>query len=368
MVSIVRCMVLLGACLASSAWFASAASAQNWAERLGYPAGSRVVILAAREMGVGWEQNASAKELLEKGLVSGASVAVPAPWFEEFSAWGRQHSNHDVGLSVVLTNPFSAIHWSLLTGESGSRSLVDADGRPWQTIMQLAVNASAEEVQHELEAQLYRARAAGLKVTHLNSFHGVMFSRPDLIGVLLEASRRHWIPAPVVELSAEKLEEFRQKGFPVDEKIVEMVRSYPLPKLDHIDYVPAGETYAEKRERFVSMIENLAPGLTEIICVPAVESEGLKLLTDNWQQHVWDHQLLSDTTVIAKLQQPGVVVTTWSEVMDRLEHLSGTDPTEVIRRDNPTRPSDATAVEDAAAPATSGGPRPAGTRATKVQE
>ena len=354
MVAIVRCLALFGACLASSVWFSPSASAQNWAERLGYPAGSRVVILAAREMGVSWEQNASAKELLEKGLVSGASVAVPAPWFDEFAAWSRQHPNHDVGLSVVLTNPFTAIQWSLLTGESGSRSLIDADGRPWKTIMQLAVNASAEEVQHELESQLYRARAAGLKVTHLNSFHGAMFSRPDLIAVLLEASRRHWIPAPVVELSPEKLEEFRQKGFPVDEKIVELVRHYPLPKLDHIDYFPSGETYAEKRERFLALIENLEPGLTEVICVPAVESEGLKLLTDNWQQHVWDQQLLMDQDVIARLQQPGVVVTTWSEVMDRFEHLSGADPTELIRRDNPTRPATAAEVEDAAAPISGG--------------
>ena len=51
-------------------------AAETWAEKLGYHADDRVVILYADHMGAAFETNRSGATLLEQGLVSSASVMV----------------------------------------------------------------------------------------------------------------------------------------------------------------------------------------------------------------------------------------------------------------------------------------------------
>ena len=54
------------------------AAAETWAEKLGYPADKRVVILHANYMGAAYEFNRRGKELLEAGHIQSASVMVPS--------------------------------------------------------------------------------------------------------------------------------------------------------------------------------------------------------------------------------------------------------------------------------------------------
>ena len=63
----------------------------------------------------------------------------------------------------------------------------------------------------------------------------------------------------------------------------------------------------------------LKPGLTEIRLWPAEESKGLQLLTDDWQQRVWDAKILSDEKVKKTMQEQNVIVTNWREIMQRYD-------------------------------------------------
>ncbi|OHB78340.1 MAG: hypothetical protein A2W31_09265 [Planctomycetes bacterium RBG_16_64_10] len=79
---------------------AGPAAAETWATRLGYPPDRRVLILHATEVGVCHEANQAACELLSQGHSGAVSAVVPAPWFADFAARCRDHSDHDVGLSL----------------------------------------------------------------------------------------------------------------------------------------------------------------------------------------------------------------------------------------------------------------------------
>jgi hypothetical protein len=298
---------------------------QSWAQKLGFAPEAKVVILGAREMGVSWEMNESGKQLLEAGHLSSASVAVTAPWFEEFAAWRRSRPDDDIGISIVLTNPYPVIHWRLLTTGLGSTTLVDGDGLPWSNIVQLAANAAAEDVRHELESQINRARTAGLQPSHLNAFQGAIFCRTDLTALLLAASQKYWIPTPVVDLTPELIERFRRQGFPVDDELVRLINDYPLPKLDDVHFVPAAETYEQKRDLVLEILRTLRPGLTQLTCQPAVESRGLQLLTADWQQRVWDAQVMSDEQVQQTMEQEKIIVTNWRDIMRRFQLPAGPD-------------------------------------------
>ncbi|OHB78341.1 MAG: hypothetical protein A2W31_09270 [Planctomycetes bacterium RBG_16_64_10] len=98
-----------------------------------------------------------------------------------------------------------------------------------------------------------------------------------------------------------------------------MIQTYPLPKLDDLQFVPRANQYEEKRQRFLELLARLAPGITQIQFEPAVESDALKRLTDDWQQRVWEAQLLADAVVREALQGEPFMLTSWKEMMRRFE-------------------------------------------------
>ncbi len=250
------------------------ARGETWAERLGFAPGARVVIFSAHEMGVSWEMNDAGKELLTQDQVQSASVVATAPWFEDFASWCRENPGHDVGLNFALTNPYDRLQWRLLSPAEDSSTLTNGDGFPWKNAFQLACSASAVDVEKELQAQIAAARQAGIPLSHLSGYYGTVFARTDLAAVLLRTSQKHWIPTPVVELTPAHLERFRQEGFPLADDLVELVRNYPLPKVDDIRFLPPTTDAEQKQAELCRLLRELQPGLTTIIFHPAVASLG----------------------------------------------------------------------------------------------
>jgi predicted glycoside hydrolase/deacetylase ChbG (UPF0249 family) len=295
------------------------AAAETWAERLGFPAGSRVVVLHANELGMSYETNAAGTELLKSGPVSSASAMVPAPWFGELAAWAKSHPDADVGLELTLNSEFPAYRWQPVAPDSLVPSLTDADGFLWRSPIQTMVNASAEDVERELRAQIQRAKEAGLKPSHLTTHLGTLVTRPDLIEVYLRIARQEWIPAMIVELTPEQVLRFEQNNFPLPEDIIQLLADYPLPKVDDLRFVGDAESYETKKQAFLKTLRELSPGITQIAFHPAVESDALKRITPDWQQRVWDAQLLADPEVKQALESSGIIVTNWRELMQRFE-------------------------------------------------
>jgi hypothetical protein len=306
-----------------------AAARETWAERLGYPADRPVVILYGNHMGAAYETNAAGKELLEEGLLASVGAMVPCPWFEDFAQWCREHHRADVGICLTLNSPSSACRWRPLLGPDAGSSLADADGYYWSTPRQLALRADAAQVKRELVMQIERARAAGLQPTHLIPALGSLFLRPDLLQVYLELSERYWLPAVLVELTPEHIEQFQLRELPFTEETRQMLSRHPLPKLDDIVFVPDADSYGSKRDALLKQVEALRPGLIQIIFSPAEKGAALAAVTERWQQLVWDRQLLRDARIRQALQERGVVQTDWRTVMDRFstrQATRGDDP------------------------------------------
>jgi predicted glycoside hydrolase/deacetylase ChbG (UPF0249 family) len=294
-------------------------AAETWGRRLGYPAEARVLILYAAQLGMCYETNQAGKALLERGYVQSVGVMGPCPWFQEFAQWSRRCVDQDIGLSLTMTSELRPYRWRPISPRTEVPSLVDADGFLSRSVLQFSLNASREEVQRELEMQIQAARAAGLRPTHFVPHLGALLARHDLASAYLGAARKHWIPAVMVELTPEHITWFREQGVPVDSEMVDVVMDYPLPRLDDLQFVPRADSYEAKREQFMQLVRGLSPGITQIVAQPALESEALKAITDQWQQRVWDAQLLADPEVRAFLEEEGVIFTDWRQMMRRFE-------------------------------------------------
>lgn len=295
------------------------AGAETWAEKLGYPPGKRLVIMYCAQMGLCHEANQAGQAYLAAGLAQSAGAMVPCPWFADFAQWQRQHPDLDIGLSLTMNSEWKHYRWGPVAPRNEVSRLVDADGFLTGSVLQFTFNATPEQAEREIRAQLRRAERAGIRPGHLAPHLGALFSRPDLMAVYLDAARKLWIPALVVELTPDLIQRFRDQGVPLEDETVRLIADYPLPKVDDLHFTPTAETYEEKRDRFIQLIRGLSPGITQIVLQPAVESDALKRITPDWQQRVWDAQLLSDPEIQKVLQDEGILFTNWKEMMRRFD-------------------------------------------------
>jgi hypothetical protein len=297
------------------------AEADTWAERLGFPSGHKVLLIHAHEFGMCHESNAATTKLMDSGALQSASAMAPCPWFADAAAWSKDHPNADIGLELTLNSEFERYRWQPVAADRLLESLRDADGYLWKSPIQIMANAETQDVEHELAAQINRARQLGLTPTHLTTHLGALVTRPDLIEAYLRVARRHWIPATVVELTPEHIARFEEQGFPLPDDIVQLLVDYPLPKVDDLRFVGDAPTYDDKKRAFLTMLQELQPGLTQVAFRPAERSDALPRIALDWEQRVWDAQLLADEDVLGALNDANVTLTTWREIMQR---FSGT--------------------------------------------
>jgi len=311
------CLLFVFACVATLGLLPGAASADTWAERLGFPAEKTVIILHAHEMGISHATNAAAEKLHRVDSKQSSSVIVPGPWFLDFAAWSRKHPTADVGLALTLNSELAEHRWQPVSPRSLVPSLVDREGYFWPSTTQTMVNASADEVEQELQHQIERALRAGLQPTHFTTHLGTLFMRLDLTEVYLRLARQYWIPAVVIELTPEHVERFQRLGYPIPEELIGLLAEYPLPKVDDLQFIKPADSYQQLRSSFIELIHGLPPGLTQIAFHPALDSAELKRVTPDWQQRVWTLQLMQDPEIRSLLTGDKIILTNWREVMQR---------------------------------------------------
>jgi hypothetical protein len=86
--------------------------------------------------------------------------------------------------------------------------------------------------------------------------------------------------------------------------------------------------------------------LTEIVCQPSVESDGLKRLTPEWQNRVWMRQVLSDPVFLQTLKDEQIALTNWREIMRRFEGAGPTPRPEAVEESVELLDSDLPVIDD----------------------
>lgn len=298
--------------------------AETWAEKLGYPEGSRVLILHADDAGMCHEANRATQRYLVQGLIQSASAMAPCPWFDDFATFSAEQPDLDIGLHLTLTSEWKHYRWGPVAPAADGSGLVDPAGYLWPSAAEVAQNASAAEVGREIRAQVERARARGLNPSHLDTHMGALYARPDYADALLDLAEELDIPAMAIEMTPAVIEHFKRQGYPLSDAMLRRLDAYTLPKLDAFLPVPKGDSYEEVRDAFFEMVRGLPPGITEIVFHPALESDALKRITNHWQQRTWEGQLFADPAVHELFQAEAVQFTDWREMMRR--HKSQQQP------------------------------------------
>jgi predicted glycoside hydrolase/deacetylase ChbG (UPF0249 family) len=268
------------------------------AQRLGFDADDRVLIVTCDDLGSCHAANVGVYEALRDGIATSASLMVPCPWAREAAS---RYRGEDVGVHLTLNAEHDLYRWGPITQ---APSLLDGDGGFPRTPRDLWDHADLDEARRELRAQIERAILWGFDVSHLDSHMGTLQLKPEFFDVYLDLAVDFGLP---VRLTGPETE--RTVGFPFRKLAAEEGVVFP----DHFTYFRgAGGRRAVERA-----IYDLAPGVTEIHLHPAIDTPELRALTPDWADRVDDHDLVvNDHSLRTLLGRAGARLIGYRELRD----------------------------------------------------
>lgn len=271
------------------------------AERLGHRDDAKLVIISCDDLGACHAANVGVYSALRDGLATCASIMVPAPWARDAAL--RYVPSDDIGVHLTLNCEYEAYRFgpithapSLLSGEAGfPRRIADL----WE-------HADTEEVLRECRAQIERALAWDIDVTHLTPHLTAITLRPEFFDVYLELAVEFRLPIRLPStITAE------QAGFPFRHLAAEEGVLFP----DHFDH----DWRAGSRERVYDGIRDLQPGVTEIHVQPAIDTPEVRALTDAAPGWIDDYELVTaDPRLGQLLAASGAVLIGYRQLRDAM--------------------------------------------------
>jgi len=285
---------------------ASTLSAQTKtvAERLGYPADAKLVILHADDLGAAHSVNAASIDALEKGAISSASIMMPTPWVTEVANYARAHPNADLGLHLTITSEWLTYRWGSVESKDRVPSLLDSTGTFPSEVAPVVARAKPADVERELRAQVDRALALGIRPTHLDSHMGALFTTPEMIATYVKVAHDYRLPFLAM----------KSGSFPP-----------PMPlspkdiALDTVIVAGPDVPRDQWKAFYLKAIANLKPGLTEIIVHLGHDDAELQAVTVDhepygsaWRQR--DYDVVTSPEFKKALQEHRVTLVTWRDL------------------------------------------------------
>jgi hypothetical protein len=256
------------------------------AERLGYGADDRLLIVNCDDLGSSQAANAAVYDALRNGAGTSASIMVPCPWARGAAA---EYRGEDVGVHLTLNAEWDIYRWGPITQ---APSLLDGDGGFPRTITDVFEHADLDEVRRECRAQVERAILWGFDVSHVDSHMGTLQLRPEFFDAYLDLADEFRLP---LRLSGPETE--RMIGFPFRSLAAERGVVFP----DRFLFV-AGNGVGS-RETISSAVAGLGPGVTEAYLHPATDTPELRAMSPDWQERVDDHAFLVDPSGLGALAE-----------------------------------------------------------------
>src|SRR5256885_16049673 len=282
-------------------------SAQTLADQLGYPPGTKLIIVHADDLGETHAVNAAAIKPREAGSDNPASLMVPCPWFPEIADYAKPHPNADFGLHLTLTSERVYYRWGPVAPADKVSSLLDENGyfhHDWEHNQHIKAN----EVEIELRAQIERALAMGVHPTHLDSHqYRLIMNGKELFDVMLRVAHDYKLPV------------FVNRDWFADYPYLQESLGPEDIILDHTITI-GPEILPEKwNEFYISALKNLKPGVTEFVIHPGFDDEELRAATRErstwgsaWRQR--DFDFFNSDQFRQILVKENIKLITWREL------------------------------------------------------
>jgi predicted glycoside hydrolase/deacetylase ChbG (UPF0249 family) len=324
--------------LSTCIWqFAVAQTADStYAEKLGYPKGSRVLILHVDDAGMSYDSNEGAINAITKGVANSVSVMMPCPWVPGFVHYLKEHPGMDAGLHLTLTSEWGDYRWGPLAGKANVPGLVDKEGAMWRSVENVVAHASADEVEKEIAAQLERARTMGFEPTHLDSHMGTLFASPEYLKRYIGLGIQNHIPVMLpggadvlikqeMNAPAEQIAQLQalgkmiwKAGLPVLDDLHNVSYDWKIPEAISTD---DKKIQAFKTAKYIKAIKSLQPGVTMMIMHCTATTEVFPHISTSGPVRRGDMLAMMDPVFKKALLDEAIILTTWRELKEKRDKI-----------------------------------------------
>jgi len=280
--------------------------------RLGFAATDRVVVIHVDDLGMCQATLPAFADLLAAGLVSSGSVMVPCPWFPQAAALLRDCPTADVGLHMTLTSEWAACRWGPLSTRDPATGLLDQDGyfpRDTKTLWQSIDVAAACT---EMQAQVVRARQAGLEFTHLDS-HMFAHFEARLLPPYVALGFAEAVPALVVRHWS-----YSEQDAPQIARWIRQWEDQGMPIFDHVTGSPPASWQDDRVQQAKGLLDAVSPGLTCFLVHAACDTPELRAMAPDWRSRVADHAAFQSAELSNHIRQTGIQVIGYRVLRDAM--------------------------------------------------
>jgi predicted glycoside hydrolase/deacetylase ChbG (UPF0249 family) len=304
-------------CMSASALSAAAAEESTFAERLGWKRTDVVVLLHVDDVGMSHASNLGATEAVSRGVATSWAVMMPCPWVPEIASYLKAHPDIDSGLHITMNSEWGPYRWGPVAGKSQVPGLTDPEGCLWRSAAATVLKGTADEVEREIRAQIDRAETMGLPITHIDSHMGTLFARKEFFERFAKVGIEKRVP--ILAVGANGVHSRLENGEAMDylKPWVKQIWNAGLPVLDDLHTGSYGWKPEEKMEKFLQLLRELKPGVTEILFHASRPTEEFPIITSSSESRRADLQCLTDPRVRQLLRERGILQTTWRELAER---------------------------------------------------
>lgn len=286
---------------------------QTVAQLLGYPDTARLLIINADDFGMCHAENVATMDGLERGAFSSATIMAPCPWFDEVVAFAQRTPTADLGVHITHTSEWETYRWGPVCGRSAVPTMVDREGHFYRDVESFYAHARLDEVERETRAQIERALAAGIDVTHLDSHMGTLQMDVNYHALYVRLAAEYRLPIRMARRTWMQAMGMAQ--------IVEQADRLGVLAPDHFWY--GGPAHPDATATYwTEVLGKLQPGVSELYIHAAADQPEMRTISDSWAQRAADYRFFTAPATQTLLRDLGITLTGYRalrEVQRRLQ-------------------------------------------------
>ena len=257
-------------------------------KKLGFSDNDRLVILHTDDIGMCHASVQAFKDLWKFGTITSGAVMVPCPWFPAVAQMCRENPEMDMGVHATLNAEWESYRWGPVSTRDAESGLLDADGYFNQWHQAVYDNAKPEAVEREVNAQIERALAAGIDVTHVDSHMGTIMN-PKFIQSYIQAAASRLLPNMLPRMDAQGMDimELSPEEQRLYEPLMQQFEKMGIPMMNGLIGLPLDQPDPDKQlEIAKDLLGNLPVGITHFIFHPSIDTAELRSIAPDWESRV----------------------------------------------------------------------------------
>ncbi|MEI7844635.1 MAG: polysaccharide deacetylase family protein [Chloroflexota bacterium] len=255
-------------------------------KKLGFSNTDRLVIIHTDDIGMCHASLQAFEDLWDFGTISSGAVMVPCPWFPATAEFCRKNPGVDMGVHATLNAEWETYRWGPISTSDPQSGLLDQAGYFHQWNPDVFKHANPEAVAAEINAQVERALAAGIDVSHIDTHMGTIL-HPSFVQSYLEAGASRLIPNMIPRLTADSLGMMEMTGTSLDayKTVLENLEKIGIPMIDSLASLPL-EHANDHIGLAKKILSEIPVGITHFLFHPSVDTPELRAIAPDWSARV----------------------------------------------------------------------------------